>query len=481
MVNIMERRPRKAKSRSPAARSPSPHKKTTEPTPLELDRYIPWMFAKLQSELTVVVRRVQQEEHPRGRNRLLSTSSRVSRVSTVSVRRTESYPTLLKTVPTNTSLVTVENAIPLTIVYSRAGHAIEIAINASTFPINRQLTNVISLLLPYHTRLNKFTCQGKGVHSSDIAEIVKMLQFSNLTDICLDNTFVPQGTYYVLLDQASSLKCLSLSKCKINDTVCKIMAERLQCNGPASRNLRMLNLSCNLITDVGAQALGNSLRTNRHIMHLNLCGNGITNVGAGYLLEPLSEFPFTADEIKERIRRRRDFYNRKADIPKSPTSTNTNLSTDNGKDNKAKPFLKNSSINSKINVNLIDEKVVVDDFSDPSNTIFKNGCSYSIGNLILCSLNLGYNCLDYTVLSKIIDVLIYQKDQARALTRTGLLRIVLEGNNLPVSCEEYSKIEMYLAMLNNEALAFKKKRKSSSKSRRESSFRNATTSSVVLP
>ncbi|XP_061726986.1 uncharacterized protein LOC133532387 [Cydia pomonella] len=471
---------RKPKSRSPAARSPSPYRKT-DPTPIELDRYIPWMFMKLQSEQTVVIKRVQQEEYPRARNSRFLSSSRVSRVSTVSVRQTESNPTLVTTVPTNTSLIDVENTIQLTIVYSRAGHAVEIAINACPFPINRELTDVISLSLPYHTRLNKFTCKGKGSDTSVIIEIVKMMQFSNLTDVCLDNTFVTQGTYYILLDQASTLRCLSLSKCTINDIVCKKIAERLDCNGPASKNLRILNLSCNLITDIGAHALGHSLRTNRHIMHLNLCGNTITSVGAGYLLEPLSEFPFTADEIKERIRRRRDFYNKKAAIPKSPTSTYTNLSIENGKNLKDREFpQKKSSFNSKTVVNLtgFDERVVVEDFSDPSNTVYKNGRSFSIGNLTLCSLNLGYNYLDYTILSKIIDVLLYQKDQERTPRRTGLLRIVIEGNNLSVSCEEYSKIEMCLAILNNEAWSFKKKRKSSSKARREINSRNA--SSVVL-
>ncbi|XP_063537439.1 uncharacterized protein LOC134746809 [Cydia strobilella] len=472
---------RKPKSRSPAARSPSPYRKA-DPTPLELDRFIPWMFMKLQSEYTVVIKRVQQEEFPRGRNSRFVSSSRVSRVSTVSVRQTESYPTLVTTKPSNTSL-NVENAIQLTIVYSRAGHAVEITINACPFPINRKLTDVISLSLPYHTRLNKFTCRGKGLDHGVIAEIVKMMQFSNLTDICLDNTFVPQGTYYVLLDQASTLRCLSLSKCRINDIVCRKIAERLEYNGPASRNLRILNLSCNLITDIGAQALGHSLRTNRHIIHLNLCGNSITSVGAGYLLEPLSEFLLSTDEIKERIRRRRDFYSKKVAIPKSSTSTHTNLSIENGKNLKDGEFLqKISSVHSKTVVNLtgVDEKVVVEDFSDPSNTVFKNGRRFSIGNLTLCSLNLGYNYLDYTILSRIIDVLIYQKDQERSLRRTGLLRIVIEGNNLPVGCEEYSKIEMCLVILNNEAWSFKKKRKSSSKARHETSSRNGSSSVVLM-
>ncbi|XP_063383762.1 uncharacterized protein LOC134670021 [Cydia fagiglandana] len=473
----------KPKSRSPAARSPSPRKKT-DPTPLELDRFIPWMFMKLQSEYTVVIQRVQQEELPRGRHSRCMSSSRVSRVSTVSVRQTESYPTLVTTVPTNTYLTDVENAIQLTIVYSRTGHAVEIAINGCPSPINRKLTDVISISLPYHTRLNKFTCKGKGLDHGVIGEIVKMMQFSNLTDICLDNTFVPQGTYYILLDQASTLKCLSLSKCKINDIVCKKIAERLGCNGPASKNLRILNLSCNLITDIGAQALGHSLRTNRHIMHLNLCGNSITNVGAEYLLEPLSEFPLSTEEIKERIRRRRDFYSKKTATPKSPTSTYTNLSNENGKSLKdGETPQKNSSFDSKTVVNLtgFDEKVVVEDFSDPSNTVFKNGRSFSIGNLTLCSLNLGYNYLDYTILSKIINVLVYQKDQQRALKRSGLLRIVIEGNNLPVSCEEYNKIDMCLAILNNEARSYKKKRKPSSKAQRETSSRNASSSVVVMP
>ncbi|XP_063363268.1 uncharacterized protein LOC134651737 [Cydia amplana] len=472
----------KAKSRSPAARSPSPYRKA-DPTPLELDRFIPWMFKKSQSEYTVVIKRVLQEEFPRGRNSRFMSSSRVSRVSTVSVRRTESYPTLATTVPTNTCLIDTENAIQLTIVYSRAGHAVEIAIDGCPFPINRKLTDVISLSLPYHTRLNKLICKGKGLDHGVIVEIVKMMQFSNLTDICLDNTFVPQGTYYVLLDQALALRCLSLSKCKINDIVCKKIAERLEYNGPASRNLRILNLSCNLITNIGAQALGHSLRTNRYVMHLNLCGNSITSVGAGYLLEPLSEFPLSTDEIKERIRRRRDFYSKKTAIPKFPTSTCTNLSIENGKNKDEKSPQKNSSFDSKTFVNLTDsdKKVVSEDFSDPSNLVFKNGRSFSIGNLTLCSLNLGYNCLDYTILSKIIDVLIYQKDQDRTLRRTGLLRIVIEGNNLPVSCEEYSKIEMCLVTLNNEAWSFKKKRRSSSKTRRETSSRNASSSVVLLP
>lgn len=308
-----------------------------------------------------------------------------------------------------------------------------------------------------------------GLNHILIHEISKFLPHSNLTDVCLDDTHVPQGNYYEILDYSSNLKYLSLNRCKINDKMCKEIAVRIDLGGPAEKSLAILSLSTNLITDVGAKYFGDVLRKNRHLLYLNLQGNRIGDIGLNYLVKHLQQFPLTYEEIIDKRLRRLRYLQERNEIYEHCAKRITRLHNEEpsllstferrSSSVSTKPRFKKSPRKSahqeaadksqSPKIDLADKmtREILGDFIDPfdeCSCVIKDGYNYSNGNFKLCSLNVAYNNLEFVSLLRILDVLRYQCQITKPIQQTGLMRIVLEGNNLPNLCPELGNIEMYL-------------------------------------
>nr|XP_026500125.1 leucine-rich repeat-containing protein 71-like [Vanessa tameamea] len=358
-----------------------------------------------------------------------------------------------------------EKNIPVSTYYNYKGQLVEIAIVNCSFNINTKIIKVINLILPFHTTLHSLKIKRGGLTHAVLYEISKLLPHSNITDVCLDDNYLPEGNYYLLLEKLNSIRNLSLQRCHINDEVCKRIADLLYFAYPASKTLLTLDLASNCINDVGAECLGMMLRQNRTLLYMNISDNKITDVGANYILTHLISFPLTKDEkitkhfkhfkyFTERV----EVYNRCKDtilnrLKEEENKENqkyirrlTKLGREQNIDKMKKLIVhfKDSSINQeaeKMTTEIVGE---FKDVFDDQNIVRENGQTYEIGNLRICYLNIAYNNLGYWSIRKIYDVLKYQNKINKPAECKGLLKIVLEGNNLPESCYELNAIEYFL-------------------------------------
>lgn len=363
------------------------------------------------------------------------------------------------TVVTRSSLVD-SSIVPITAYYDPHGHLTEIAITVCSFPLHRKVIQAINVCVPFHSFLTKLVIRKGCLDYLLVYEVGKLLPHSNLTDVCLDDSYVPEGNYYVLLDQASDIRYLSLNRCKINDAVCKEIASRLDFERPAEKSLMVLDLGSNKITDVGAKYFGEVLRRNRHLLHLNFQGNRISDTGLGFILKSLCEFPLTSDEIIDKKRRKYEYLRRKNEVyehcleevtrMQKPEKSLHSYSLHGSRHAKFKKTKKSMS-------NLVEESLAgmaekmtlellgpLNDPFDDDCCIIKDNYIYSTGNLKLCSLNVAYNNIEFPSLPRILEVLKYQFRLEKNPSRTGLVRLVLAGNYLPDFCSELDSIQMYL-------------------------------------
>jgi hypothetical protein len=364
-----------------------------------------------------------------------------------------------------TTAISSEDIIPITAYYDSHNHLAEISIVNCPVKISRKVIQAISLCLPFHSFLTKLTIRKGGLHSSLLYEIGKMLPHSQITEVCLDDTSVPEGNYYVLLDQVTHLKHLSLSRCNLGDDICKEIFTRINYGRPA-QNLVVLDLSSNSITDLGAKYIGSTLRKNRQLVHINLAGNFITDIGLSLILKHLAEFPLDHEETIERSLKSMEYYRNKMEVYKNcmaqlsnqakmdempVAGTEKRLSASNRHHRLKKSRRSLKSVIEELNPTEIAEKMtkeIVGEFVypyDKENVYKKADSFYCVGNLKLCSLNLAFNNLEFTSLTKMIDVLEYQSSAEKGPQDTGLMRLVLEGNNFPKSSVELEKIGIYLS------------------------------------
>lgn len=156
------------------------------------------------------------------------------------------------------------------------------------------LLKVFCLIAHFHPRLTTMYIN-RGLDQSALYQLNKNLNVVKVTEVILDNVFINEANYYILLDDNSSLKYLSLARCNLNDKAVKMIASRL--NYP-------LKASSNKITDEGAKYLGDMLRINIKLCYLNLSGNMISDIGADSIFSILMTFPLTTDEIAEKKERK---------------------------------------------------------------------------------------------------------------------------------------------------------------------------------
>lgn len=351
--------------------------------------------------------------------------------------------------------------------------------------IPRVVMKLLSMIVKFHPYLTGVTIN-KGCNAPIIYELCKCLPLSNITDVCLDNTFISEANYHILLEDHNNLRQISLARCRLEDEVIKNIASKLIHPLPASKTLSILNLASNRITDQGCKELGNALRSNRQINYLNLADNAITDVGAELILNSLEKFPMTSDEIIAGKKRHMSYFKEKnelvnrmivelrdSEFDKRSTKSIRSASMTPQKKSKMEkePSLKTVS-DGKSLANLaaiLYEKAVViaenvlGEYQDPfslDNTATIDGIVYCLGNNTLCYLNLAYNNVSYFTLKKLLKVVLSQKSLNR--TPAGLVNVCIEGNQLPDTCLELKQLdeilEIGLITHSKSLLAFGKKK-----------------------
>lgn len=416
------------------------------------------------------------------------TKEEAEKNKTASSRKSTSRKVIVKTADIEPS----PNAIIITARYDKSNHLIELVMNNIDLR-TRQIMQVIALLAPYYGNLSKIVMQCCRVNAFVIYNLSKMLPLTTITEICLDESPLPEGNYAILLNEEGNvLKHLSLARCFINDVVCEQIASKLHYNMAAGNQILTLNLSSNHITDEGAKFLSDSLRTNRRLRYLNLANNRITDTGFSYILDTLTEFPLTANEIVQKkvcylqyLKKRLAFsmdqlhfagLNSFSDSSRCSKNERTNIKKyviDSAKSNtkippkysvdrigsgseitqikKVKTQIEIEKVNSSKSVIIKSkqsETTKTKDFSslldclgpfNPDTIIDKDGWTYCKGNLELSYLNVAYNDLTLIGMRKLATVLTYQSE-VRQPGEPGLIKINIEGNLLPVDCQEIRKI-----------------------------------------
>lgn len=361
----------------------------------------------------------------------------------------ESLDTFNKASTTNNSSV-----VPVTAYYDANNKLVEISIDMSTVRPSRKVIRAFSLAVPHHSSLRRFTFRRSGLTAELLQDINKLLPISNICEIILDDSFVPERNYHILLEQFSQLKYLSVNRCRISDEACKKIFENIRFDAPAANTLQILELGSNQITDDGATFIGSVLRANRCLVHLNLSGNNITDNGFLKILDSLMEFPLN---IKERYasERRKCRYLQSKTAVYARCLSNIKCGNLQDVDSSGKKLMhfKTKKSDQKPLRSIEDEaemlaSEIVGDFYDPfspNDVVLKDGTTFCKGNFVLCSINIAYNDLEYQSVRKLKEVLQYQEGiMDMGGKSTGLIRIILDGNKIPRTCSELEVIDLCL-------------------------------------
>lgn len=343
--------------------------------------------------------------------------------------------------------------IVITALYDVSDRLVELKFNRCR-EIPRLLMKIIGLCVPYQPYLSKITIRWSPMSGVALYEVAKFLPQSQVTEIILDDTSVPEN-HWMLLEHPQ-LKHLSLDRCKISDTDCIVIANKLVYPLVASKILSILSIASNDITDVGANALGEALRSNRTLQHLNLAGNEITDIGASNILCSLSEFYLTTNELKTKRQRLLEYLKLKKEVYDKCLLELTASSKDKSHDEFSRPNKKKTtSAQSKKSVMSVRGEPssadtismradmmtteLIGSYSDPyssEETKARGEFVSCVGNMSLCSLNLSFNNLGFATVKNLLNVLQYQETLCQK-TGPGLMRVLIEGNNIPVECAEY--------------------------------------------
>ncbi|XP_053615671.1 leucine-rich repeat-containing protein 71-like [Plodia interpunctella] len=419
------------------------------------------------------IKHLQMKGKPKeGRSRSQSITSRVTNATVIDDKETAT------TGSTERTNILEDDTILLTVVYDNSERFIEIDL-IKLDDVPRELIKLIGFIAKFYHTLKKIKVQFCTINDYTVYELSKLICLSTLCEVDLDGSALATGNYGILFD-SGRLNSISLSKCCINDVVVEEIARKLCFGGIAESNLYTLNLSTNRITDVGAKYLSIALRTNRTLRYLNLADNRITDEGACSILDVFKEFQLTSEEIVQKSQRYMTYERQRLAIYYKYLATYTNRnddenSKDRSSDRRKSMAARRSSKSQKSSpksFTLEDYKnkaeclagEMMGPFRDPyqSNLLsVRDSKYYCIGNMALCFLNLSFNNLAYPSVQRLLNVLQYQRDSKR-LGQTGLIRVIIRGNNLPISCVEYAKIDDLLTkcMMSLGGKAFSERRKS---------------------
>ncbi|CAG9796177.1 unnamed protein product [Diatraea saccharalis] len=429
------------------------------PNPTDFDIFLPWACQQLQLHTMVQVVREEQQEY------VSATTSERTKVKTKPKAKEDTQTDLDSEVDQLNRMpaITYEDILYINAVYNYNNNLVQIKF-ANTCTIPRLVLKIIGLIIKYHTHLTSIIIN-KGINEYSMYELGKLLPLSNITDICLDGTYLKNANYQLLFEQQSSMRQLSLARCSIDDVVLEVIANALIHPSPASKFLSILNLSSNIISDSGIISLANALRTNRALNYLNLSNNMISDRGMTCILDTLVRFPLSLSELVASRSRHIEFMKDKSerimnlatelrsyDIDKRSIKQKSMKTLKKGKVlTERDTSLKNINEIDNSNQEALFEKATaiveatLGSFKDPfnkNNTFVKDNITYCFGNNSLYYLNVSYNNWSYLSLKKLLTVLIYQKTINRK--PRGLINLSIEGNLIPEHCKELSLIDSLL-------------------------------------
>ncbi|CAD0199635.1 unnamed protein product [Chrysodeixis includens] len=413
------------------------HSASTRPTPLDLPNFVPWACYQLEAPFTVKVLVSVQGEYLKPEDR--SKKPRRSVGPAAAPAPSDSQDQESEIVPQCYD----DTVIVLKAIMDTHAHLVELVFFRCV-EIPRLLLKIIGCCLPFQSHLYRLTVRWGPLTTAGLYEFGKYLTLCQLSEVCLDDSPVAGRNYEVLLTEPNLLRSLSLARCKLDDDDCVKIAQLLEYPKPAAKLLSILNLVSNIIGDRGASALGQMLRSNRTLKYLNLAGNSISDIGAGYILKSLMEFLMTHKEIVEKRARFLDYLKLKFDVYKKC------LIELNQSQEEPRPVRRKTLIRSAVEVLQSRAEAMtlelVGAYCDPFTrdcTTSRGGHLYCLGNLTLTCLNLSYNNLQYSSVVLLHDVLSHQS-WISSKPGTGLLRINVDGNDLPVDCDEWGYIDELL-------------------------------------
>ncbi|KAJ8707378.1 hypothetical protein PYW08_010630 [Mythimna loreyi] len=428
------------------------------PKPNDFDVFVPWACREYRVDANVIV--------TRGVQAIYISAASTAKKHITTVKRKLSMPPSVVTqehsmnVDFETSEIdqlvpeVTEKIVKIETVYDSNENLVQIKFLNNKY-IPRKVMQVVALTIPFQRHLTSITINS-GFDVKALYEMSKFLPVSLITEICLDGTFVREANYHILLED-SNLKHISLARCMISDSILKSIAEQLKEPCAAAKTLSALNLSTNKITDTGAKYLADVLRANRHLSYLNLAGNMITDEGGASILNTLQKFPLQFKELFESRGRYMEYLKKKRELVNMFV---IDLHNATGKNYRKKTLKKATKVESLCwqqhyeiaEAQIIQEKAeslaetklgLFNEPFSPNNTETQDGVVYCLGNNTLAYLNLAYNNLTYISVKKLLEVLKTQKYLYRA--PKGLIKVVIDGNLMPASCEEYIEISALLA------------------------------------
>ncbi|XP_030034675.1 uncharacterized protein LOC115450731 [Manduca sexta] len=437
------------------------------PTPADLVMFIPYACVQLQAPFSVSVLKIVQDEYvSKTEEKSKKSAKGKSAIShQTSHAQHDSQEKEDESMTTGGALFGDPNEVVVTVVFDLGGRLVELQFN-KTPAVPRLLIKIIALCIPYQTCLSRITMRWVPLKGEIIYEMAKFLPQSHVTEVLLENTHVPQHNYYQLFEFAH-LRRVSLIRCALTDDDCVCIAVKLVHPQPASKTLTLLSLASNQISDKGACALAEALRSNRMLQYLNLSGNRINDDGATSILQSLMQFALTYDELLTKRERMMEHMRLKQEVfqrfvrelsaamkEKSPDdgSRSVRRKTATGRSKKTSTTCIPLGVYHTSIMDAITMKAdtmaseLVGTLSDPFNvdeTDTRDRQVFSLGNTVLCYLNLSFNNLGYETVAALVRVLSYQQRTVRK-SGPGILRIVIEGNRMPASCSEYSIIDELL-------------------------------------
>ncbi|CAK1545487.1 unnamed protein product [Leptosia nina] len=443
---------------------------------IDLEAVLPVSCAKFNCPYIILVKKTQQnDDYYRALKNLDGTKKRISMAQSAKQESVHSIRADDQESTSADGLSTHINSLTVTSVYDTFNCLTGIYINEVAH-LPRILMQVMRYLVPHYKNITTVSITNCKLEASILYELSKIITVSTVVHVHLDGTSVAEANYAILLDTAH-LKSLTLSRCGINDNVCGILASRLYLSATGEK-LSLLNLSSNHITDVGAKSLAEALRTNRCLRYLNIADNHITDDGATSILNVLMEFPLTSNEVLNKrkrfityLRRKNEMYLKyladvtSVEMCKPAKRKKTSVTSVKSRSSARKEKETHQQQQSMCTDDSIRAKMLTQQLMGPFLDPFQSDClkihdgtTNCLGNMALAYLNMSYNDLSFMTIQTLRNVVDYQKCLKLVGYQTGLLKIVVDGNNMPIRCREMMFISEVLSGKNQEVV---KRRKAS--------------------
>ncbi|XP_067425519.1 leucine-rich repeat-containing protein 71 [Emydura macquarii macquarii] len=169
--------------------------------------------------------------------------------------------------------------------------------------IEEKMLGVFSKCLPALANLQAIHLWKVGLTDLSLLSLITILpNCPNLKTLTLEGNPLPEGSFYRLIGEDSTLAHLSLRNNNINDSAAMLIGQALSTLKSSNKSLVSLVLSFNHISDLGASYIAEGLRLNRSLLSLSLAHNEIGDQGALRLAEVLGPFALTHTEVVERRR-----------------------------------------------------------------------------------------------------------------------------------------------------------------------------------